>query len=318
MNRLEENTNFMLQECWKKTFKRKYSFDSFPGIFNKRRPDGIQFIKNGMIIIENKKDISLYDKGFNQLKEYVMIAHDSFKNFNLYGVLGFGTEELTKISYKFTFLDNSNENSKNDIKNKSKNESILKIEQIDFSSFNELAFMEPEEWISKYYSHKNSYVIELNDSIKNEIETILKDKYNINLYNYIDYLNKDSNEDSNLKDDSENDKNNEFMNFFNTYYQKSTNKFTFIKTIFKLATTINLKGNNKFKQGFLCSIIPSSKISISISDNKILNELLEIFKDNLYILNGLSIETSEKYDLERFDMKDLDKIIIKDYTFRTV
>lgn len=336
MKKLEENTNYLLQTFWKDTFKCNYSFNSFSIIFNKRRPDGVQFIKDGIIIIENKKSISKFNEGLTQLKEYVTLAHNNFKDINLYGVLGFGTEKLDIITYEFKFKPfskpvtkainkdiiknaskdiikaNSEANIKDDMKDDVQKTEQLLSKKININDLKKLTFIEPEEWINKYYKHVESYVIELDNSNKNEIETILKNKYNIKLKRLNDAVFNESSNDS-IKDN--------YKTFINTYFRKSTNKYVPLKSIYKLAIELNIKGNSNFKQGMLCKIIPSSKVCINISKDIILKELINIFKNDLYIIDK-SITINPLVDINMNELisnnkakhiEDIDDIDIDNY-----
>lgn len=292
INKLEENTNFMLQEYWKATFDMKYSFDSIPSLFKSRRPDGIQFIENGIIIIENKRDISMFNNGFKQLKEYVAIIYEHFKNLNIYGVLGFGTDELIKIAYKFDF-ENDN----------------MKCTQIDIIMFKQLKFMKPEEWLIKYYNHKNVFVIEVNESNRNKVANLLKTQFNIQMQSYVEFSNSDSNSDSNEKSnkvtsEAENVKN-IYKIFLKMFFKKSDTLIS-LEHIYKLATEINLKGNDKLKQGSFCKVISSSKISIRIVNDIILDELMKLFKNNMYIINDTeSYEINKKHSIDELIRQDI-------------
>ena len=172
INKVEKNTDHYLQLFWNKTFGYVYYYDNFPIIFGNKKPDGVQFISNGMIIIENKRDIKDFNKAQSQLIEYCKIAYNNFPKLDYYGVLCFGTSQNNLIKFCFKIIDLHKE------------QSI--IEQIDdFNLFKSLKFISYEEWKKKYIKiNKKVIILELSENEFNHSKLIdlVKKTYKITSY----------------------------------------------------------------------------------------------------------------------------------------
>lgn len=145
-NIVEKNTDYYLQLFWKNTFGNEFYYDNFPIIFGKMKPDGVQFISNGIIIIENKRDIRDFSRAQSQLIEYAKVAYKNFNTLEYYGVLGFGTSEsnLIKFCFKIINLDTDNPN-------------IIQIDNINF--LKTLKFIGFEQWKRNYIKIKKKAIV---------------------------------------------------------------------------------------------------------------------------------------------------------------
>ena len=86
----------MLNE-WKKHFGSYYHTENNKELFKTLIPDGWDIINETLFIIENKFDIKNKIKAKEQIKKYLELANDKYKN--IYLILGFGNKILKYYIY---------------------------------------------------------------------------------------------------------------------------------------------------------------------------------------------------------------------------
>ena len=114
INLTVKTTDMLLQTYWKNEFNHNYKSARIKSILENYEPNGIDIIKDGFIIIKNKRDISQLDKAKEQLKKYFEIIRKHDKKSILYGCLAFGLNSLRVKFYEAITNEQSHEQS-NDI-----------------------------------------------------------------------------------------------------------------------------------------------------------------------------------------------------------